>query len=116
MKGYLNYSIVDHEGVKVVNLSGILSHVSEKIFTDLLEDLTDKGNVILNMEDVNIVTSSGLNSLTNVCISARNKKKRIVLLRLREDIYKMIEMMDLFEYFIFVESIEEGKIKIRHYT
>ena len=116
LEGELNYSIVDHETVKIVNLSGHISNVTKKKFEDLLSELTQKSNVILNMEDIDIVTSTGLNSLVNVCLDARKRNKRIVLLRLRDNLFKMMEVMNICEYFIFADSIEEGHIKIRHYT
>ena len=68
------------------------------------------------MEEVNILTSSGLNSLINICSDARSRNKRVVLLRLQDDIIKMMKVMDVCDHFIFVESIEEGQMKIRHYT
>lgn len=116
MEKLLTYSIEDHEGVKVVNLSGSLSSQSRKEFELLVRGLTQRGSVIINMENMHAVTSSGLNALIDVSADARKRNKRVVLLGTKENLVRTIETLDFYEYFIFVESVEEGLTKIRYYT
>ncbi len=107
---------MDHEGIKVVNLNGNISNASRDELEMVISDLIQKSNVILNMRDVQLITSSGLDSLVTLCIEARQKNKRILVMGLRDHLQKMIDVLDLYEYFIFVESIEEGQMKLRYYT
>lgn len=111
----LNYSIEDQEGVKVVRLSGNISNVTINEFHALINDLTQKDNVIINISRVNIFTSSGLNALRDVSLAARTKGKRILLLGANENLIKMVEILDVYDDFIFIESIEEGLMKLRYY-
>jgi len=37
-------------------------------------------------------------------------------MNVHDDIVKMIETLDLYDYFIFVESIEEGRRKLSYYV
>ena len=47
---------------KIINIAGNLSIASIDVFEKLLMDLIEKSNVIINMETIDLVTSSGLNS------------------------------------------------------
>lgn len=111
----LNYSIEDQEGVKIVRLSGNISNVTKKEVHALINDLTQKDNVIINISKVNIFTSSGLDALRDVSLAARNKGKRILLLGANENLIKMVEILDVYDDFIFIESIEEGMMKLKYY-
>lgn len=116
MEDGLFYSVEDHEGIKIVHLSGNISNTTKGDFELFIKDLTQRNNVILTMKDVHIVTTSGLNTLVDVCVDARSKNKRILLLQSNRDLIRMIEILNLYEYFIFVDSFEEGKIKLKLYT
>jgi anti-anti-sigma factor len=111
----LNYSITDYEGIKVVNLTGNISRLNRKEFSVLVNRLTQFYNVIINMGNIGIVTTSGMDVLIDVCVEARKKKKRVMLLGVKDELKKMIETFDVFDYFILVESIEEGQMKMRYY-
>ncbi|HON77384.1 MAG TPA: STAS domain-containing protein [Spirochaetota bacterium] len=115
MAVYLNYSIEDHEGVKVVNIGGNLSNSTYDELVRVVSGLTQKSNVILNMKDVPVITSSGINSLVQASMDARKKNKRVILLGMKGPLIKMIDTLDLYEFFIFVDSIEEGQMKLEYY-
>lgn len=111
----LNYTITDYEGIKVVNLAGNISRLTRKEFSVLVNRLTQFYNVIINMGNIGIVTTSGMDVLIDVCVEARKRKKRVMLLGVKDDLKKMIETFDVFDYFIMVESIEEGQMKLKYY-
>jgi anti-anti-sigma factor len=111
----LNYSIDDQEGIKIVRLSGNISNVNRHEFQALINDLSKKDNVIININKVNLFTSSGLDALRDVSLDARIGGKRVLLLGANENLIKMVEILDLYDDFIFIESIEEGLMKLRHY-
>ncbi len=115
MESYLNYTIEDHEGIRIVNLNGNISNSSKNELSRLIGSLIAKGNVILNMKGVDVVTSSGINVLVNLSIESRQKSKRLLLLGAGENVRKMIDVLDLYEYFIMVDSVEEGQMKLKYY-
>lgn len=116
MKKEFQYTMSDVEGIKVLNVLSSISSLNIKEFGNLLEDLTQKSNVIINMEKVMVITTAGLNTLVEACLNARKRGKRIVLMGVRSEFIKLIEQVEMFEYFIFVDSINEGQLKIKYYT
>ncbi|HQO02454.1 MAG TPA: STAS domain-containing protein [Spirochaetota bacterium] len=115
MATYLNYTIEDHEGVKVVNIGGNLSNSTYDELVRIVASLTQKSNVILNMKEVQVITTSGINALVQASMDARKKNKRVILLGVKGPFVKMIDTLDLYEFFIFVDSVEEGQMKLEYY-
>ena len=108
----ISYSISDYEGIKIVKLAGNISNSSKSEFEKIINEISQKYNVILNMKEISVITSGGLSSLINVSSEARKKKKRVMLIGMREGLVKMLETMGVLQYFIFIESIEEGLSKV----
>lgn len=115
MKNDISYSIVDHEGIKVIRIAGSISNSTKKEFEDLIERLSKNSDLILNMQELSIITSAGLNSLISIFVNARKRKRKIMLMGLRDGLRKMIEVMEASQHFIFIDSIEEGQFRI-HYS
>jgi len=116
MAAYLNYSIEERDGVKVVNLNGSVSALTRDELGDVVNKLTAKNNVIVNMKDVDLITSSGMHAFVELSTEARRNSKRVIVMGMPESMVKLIDRLDLYEYFIFVESIEEGLMKLKYFT
>ncbi len=112
----LKYTMEEIEGARVVHIHGSISSLTRGRLKRLVEELTIKNNVILNVSRVPSVTSSGLNVLAELSTNAKKKGKRVLIMGMKPEFIKIIEQLDLYELFIFVESVEEGQIKLKHYT
>jgi len=112
----INYSIRDFEGTKVVELNGSLTVNTIDIFERLINRITEKESVMLNMENVNVVTSAGVSALIEVSQAAKENEKRVILLWAGEGMVSMSETLDVYGLLIYAESLEEGQTKIRYYT
>jgi anti-anti-sigma factor len=108
----ISYSISDYDGIKVVKLAGNISNSTKIEFEKTVNEIAQKYNVILNMKDISVITSGGLTSLINVSAEARKRKKRVMIIGMREGLVKMLEVMGVLQYFTFIESIEEGIAKV----
>jgi anti-anti-sigma factor len=108
----IRYSISEYEGIKIVKLSGNISNSSKLEFESLINGLAQKFNVILNMNEITVITSGGLTSLINVSAEAHKRKKRVMIMGLRDSLVKMLEVMGVLPYFTIIENIEEGFAKI----
>ena len=69
-----------------------------------------------NMENINFITSSGLNALVDVSYYAREKGNRVIILSAGNELKELVDYADYFSHIIFAESPQEGKIKIEYYT
>ncbi|HNX60780.1 MAG TPA: STAS domain-containing protein [Spirochaetota bacterium] len=112
----LNYSIEDKEGLKVINLDGNLSVSNAESLEKLIDLHTQKSSVIINMSDVRLVTSSGMNSLINVSMDARSRNNRVLLMKPNSEFRRMIDILKTYDNFIVVDSFEEGQMKVKYFT
>ncbi len=112
----LEYSIEDRDAARVVHLTGSVTGTNREAFEALVEDITQKGNCIINLSAVSMVSTSGIAALGDVSLSARKKGKRVVLMGLHPSVIRTMEQLDMYDYFIFVDSVDAGLLKIRYYT
>ncbi len=115
MANDIHYSIIDNEGIKVVKLSGNISNSNRHEFEQLLKRLSERHHIILNMQDIDVITSAGFDALVNVAQHARKGKWRLMLMGVREDVKKRMEEMEIRQIFIMIDSIEEGQARIYYY-
>lgn len=111
-----SFTIEDNDQYKLINLYGNLSFSVCDVFERNVKELTKKNSVILNMESLNIITSSGMNSLINISLDAKTNGKRVMLLKPRKTFVEMVTAIKNYEYFIMIETVDEGKRKIKYYT
>ncbi len=112
----INYSLSDFDGFNILDLSGTLTIHTSDAFISVVHNLTERGSLIINMKNVNFITSAGLNALIDVSYYARERGNRVILMSPGSDIIDLIDYVDFFSHLIFAESQEEGKTKIEYYT
>lgn len=115
MQTSISYTIEEREGVKILNMHGPLSVATETEYEALIDDITSNNNVIVNMSNVNLVTSSGLRALVNASANAKKKSKRVLLMGVPDEFMKTIDIMDIYDQLLIVDSIEEGIRKLEYY-
>jgi len=112
----INYSFRYHGSHGILDLSGELTILSADGFKSVVHNLTERGSIMLNMDRVDFITSSGLNALLEVSYMARDRGQRVIILGAGGDIKELIEYAEMYPHLIFAESPEEGKTKIEYYT
>jgi anti-anti-sigma factor len=116
MKDIINYSISEYEGIKVIDLTGNLTSATVYSLENYIKDILNSESIMINMVNVKLITSAGLNLLIDISFYAKEGGRRVIYLLPSIDLIKLTEIMDIFSYLIFAESMEEGVIKIRHFT
>lgn len=112
----INYSFRYHEGHGILDIAGELTILSVDGFKSVVHNLTERESVMLNMDSVSFITSSGLNALLEVSYMARDRGQRVIILGAGSDIRELIDYTDMYSHLIFAESADEGKTKIEYYT
>lgn len=115
MQTNINYTIEEREGVKIINMTGPLTVATETEYEALIDEITSNNNVIVNLNDVSMITSSGLRAMVNVSANARKKNKRVLLMGVSGEFLKTIDIMDIYDQLLIVDSIEEGIRKLEYY-
>lgn len=116
MTSRVNYTLREYEGINILDLSGDLTIHTSDAFISVVHNLTERGSLIINMKNIDFVTSSGLNALIDVSYYAKERGQRIVIMEMKSDIMDLVEYADFFRHLIFSENPEEAKTKIEHYT
>ncbi len=112
----LNYSINELEGLKVLALSGSISAEAIENFTSIIKQVTERENIIINFENVTLVTAAGLDAIVEVSLFAKEHDRRVIILWAEQELIKMAEILGYYDYLIFAKSIDEAKMKISYFT
>ncbi len=116
MAGNLTYTIEDRDGVKILNLNGMVSNATKDILSGIITILTQRGNLIINMRDVDFVTSSGFGALANIILDSKQKSKKVLLAGVKEDVVNTVSCLDMHHCITLIDSIEDGLMKLKYYT
>jgi anti-sigma B factor antagonist len=90
------------EGVAVLDLSGRITLGEGSVqIRDAIRELLGKGqkNILLNLEDVNYIDSSGLGELVSAYTSARNQSAGLKLLKLTKKVHDLLQLTKLYTVF-----------------
>jgi len=95
----------------VVNLKGRLDvHLSAEIERGLLETIDEapKSNIIVNMKDVEYMSSSGLRVLVATMRQLKQRQRNLRLCHLNQAVRKVFEVVELIDMFEVFETEEEA--------
>ncbi len=99
--------------VLIINLHGHVDlYVSEKIEKEInnLISSESKSHVILNLRDVDYVSSAGLGVFITLTGKLKKKKRKFVLCNIDDDVMKIFAVLKLTEVFN-ISDTEENALK-----
>ncbi|MCL1864850.1 MAG: STAS domain-containing protein [Spirochaetes bacterium] len=111
----LDYSLKELDGIRILGLSGSITIIGFDILIPALHNLTERDSLIIDMESIDFLTSSGINALVDVSYYAKEHGNRVILMHIDNDLVDLIDFVDCYRHFIFAESFEEAKTKIEYY-
>ncbi len=90
------------DGVTVLDLSGRITLGEGSVqLRDAVRDLIGKGqkHILLNLEQVNYIDSSGLGELVSAYTTARNQEATLKLLKLTKKVHDLLQLTKLYTVF-----------------
>lgn len=90
------------DGVTVLDLSGRITLGEGSVqLRDAVRDLIGKGHkdILVNLEDVNYIDSSGLGELVSAYTTARNQSAKLKLLKLTKKVHDLLQLTKLYTVF-----------------
>ena len=90
------------DGVTVLDLSGRITLGEGSVqLRDAIRDLIGKKqtHILLNLEDVNYIDSSGLGELVSAYTSAKNQNAGLKLLKLSKKVHDLLQLTKLYTVF-----------------
>ncbi|MGJ4747107.1 STAS domain-containing protein [Leptospira sp. SA-E8] len=110
----LNEIIISTEkidSVQVLKLQGSINSFTEKKFKDVLSLAVRQGPVIMDMEDVHLVSSTGVQALKEVSQSSFSSKNKLVLVNISKAVVNVFKMAGLSGFFL-IANDEEAALKM----
>jgi len=115
MNDKLNYSVRQDGELKTLELAGSLNSVTKDDFVQISESFLHEESLIVNLENIRYITSSGIHALLTVNYYARENGKKIIFLYPTVNLKELINYSDNYGHLIFAESAEECKTKLEYY-
>jgi anti-sigma B factor antagonist len=99
----------EQSGTTIVDVSGDIDMgTSPGLRKLLLESLTNTALLAVNMGEVRYIDSSGIASLVEVLMKARNNQKRLVLFGLNRTVQEVLQLTRLATVFEIRETEEDA--------
>ena len=98
----LSIAIRDVNGVKVIDLSGrVTLGEASGLLRDTVRELLSQGakNMLLNLENVRYIDSSGLGELVSAYTTAKNNECQVKLLHVQKKVSDLLQITKLYTVF-----------------
>jgi len=106
----LNYEINTDDQCVVVSLSGDIDlEFSGDVRKLLLENLIKTRSLIVDMDGVSLIDSSGVASLLEAFQNARKKGKDFIIAAVRDEVMRVFKLAKLETVFVLADSVEDAK-------
>ncbi|EQA37234.1 STAS domain protein [Leptospira inadai serovar Lyme str. 10] len=99
------------DSVQVLKLQGSINSFTEKKFRDVLSVAVRQGPVIMDLEDVHLISSTGVQALKEVSQVSFGNKNKLVLVNISRAITNVFRMAGLNGFFL-IAGDEEAALKI----
>lgn len=110
----MELKIRKNKEVYIVDISGEMdlynSHKLKELITKMLERQVKC--IVLNLEDVEYIDSSGIGALIYICSTLKKKKVKLFIANIHGSVKKVIELTKLMGFFPITNSLEEALQKI----
>ncbi|MCK6381363.1 MAG: STAS domain-containing protein [Leptospiraceae bacterium] len=88
----INFSVEKIENIFVIRVSGSINSFTKDKFTEEIKSYNSKGPLILDMEDILIVSSTGIIALKEISDFSFDSGNKIILLNPSPQIKQVFEM------------------------
>lgn len=106
----MNYETHTEDNCIIVSLSGDIDlEFSGDVRVLLLENLLKARCLIVDMDGVSLIDSSGVASLLEAFQSARKKGKEFIIAAVRDEVMRVFKLARLETVFDLADSVEDAK-------
>ena len=103
----LNVSKIDNNYVvsfndEVSRLNTLISGEVEQVLSDLISN--PNSILILDLEGINFIESTGFNTLKSLINSAKENKTKFQLKNINDEVMELIELVDLSDVIMLIEN------------
>ncbi|MCX7869985.1 MAG: STAS domain-containing protein [bacterium] len=105
----VNLLVEKKENYVVINIEGeVDTYTSPKVKSDILKEIEEYKNIIISMEKVKFIDSTGLGVLIGVLKKVKEKEGKMIIVSPNSYINQIFEITGLFKVFKIVNSLNEA--------
>ena len=103
----MNVTTTEYKHCDLIEVSGKIDHNTAPQLSDTLEAVNKAGryNLILDMENVEFMSSAGLRVLARVQTSCKENNGDLVLAQVSQRVYEALEVVAFDKFFKFFDSV-----------
>ena len=107
----LSFEVATHDGITVIYCRGrILAGETEEFRAAVVEAIEHTGRVILELQSVKMIDSTGLGLLASLCVSARKRSGDVKLVKPSPDVAEVLEITMLGRLFTVYPTVEAALV------
>lgn len=105
----VNLLVEKKDNYVVINIEGeVDTYTSPKVKSDILKEIEEYKNIIISMEKVKFIDSTGLGVLIGVLKKVKEKEGKMIIVSPNSYINQIFEITGLFKVFKIVNSLNEA--------
>ncbi len=109
----MEINLKNQQDVCIAELTGDLDgQTSSRVEEKLLPLLTPQSKIILDLTEVEYMSSAGLRVLLNLYKQANNQGGKIILIGLSEDVKDVMEVTGFLKFFTLSNNLETALIQV----
>lgn len=109
----MEINLKNQQDVCIAELTGDLDgQTSSMVQEKLLPLLTSQGKIILNLTEVEYMSSAGLRVLLNLYKQAQNQESQVILIGLSKDVKDVMEVTGFLKFFTLSNNLETALTQI----
>lgn len=110
-----SYTISREDNLMIVSLEGNL--IGKPQVAELMDEISDElsngdRNILIDMENMQYMNSTGLNILINILTQTRSKGGEVIIANVPEKINKLLVITKLNSVFNIKDNIEQAKTEL----
>ena len=110
----MELKIRKNQEVYIVDITGEMDLYNSYKLKELIAKMLERSvkGIILNMEEVEYIDSSGIGALIYICSTLKKKNLKLYITNIHGSVKKVIELTKLMGFFPITNSLEEALQKL----
>ena len=96
---YINIHVERIENIAVMRVEGVINSLTSQKFLEEIRHANRRGGIIIDMEEVEVISSMGIEALRDISDLSYTSGNKIVLLNLSNHVKQVLQMVGMYKVF-----------------
>jgi anti-sigma B factor antagonist len=113
----MNVTTRTDKNISIITVTGSIDSKSAGgLQAEILNNISEAGNVLMDLSNVDFVSSAGLRVLLMLYRQIRSKDGKIILAGVNEEIKDVMSMTGFIKFFEFSDEIDDAFVMLENYA